>query len=138
MSTLSLDTRREILEHRIDDLVEEGRFTYFVAGGQSFAGGYAAKRFIRTAPIGYIEDVERQLGKIEDDAMQADRRARSIDGIDEQRQRQEAPLTDEEQAAIDADLERAREVAERQNSTESRLGRIEAILERIAVGLEKR
>jgi hypothetical protein len=134
---LTLAARRELIEHIATDIYERGHFADRVLNGSAY--GYAGfVRQVRSGGPALLDEAQRGLGELEDKMLASERIQRHIEDMDRRRAEQERPLTEEERAVLEREWQAAAERAAEHNSTESRLGRIEAVLERIASGLEKR
>jgi hypothetical protein len=137
-SALSLQAKANILESQIRELNDEGRFHPVVVLGEVLATYYQAIRFLRTAGPAGIDELQRQMNLLEDEALTHERREADERERDANEAAAHAPLTDDEMAIVNAQNEERRARAEQQNTVEARLGRIESVLERIAVAVEKR
>ena len=77
---LSLESRRELINAQIDDLVEAGTFPERgVNAGGSGQSALGTRRYIATAGSSELDDIQRQLNAAEDDALAAERRQRLAD-----------------------------------------------------------
>jgi hypothetical protein len=94
--------------------------------------------FVQGAGPADLQSVLRQLNAIEDDLARSDRLAAAQRREDEDRAELAGRQTAQEEAAALVDVVEATRIALDANTVEARLGRVEAVLERIATSLEKR
>jgi len=135
--TLSRDALAEIAEHMARDIAERGCFTHVIVSGAVFSNYTSLIRFLRFATAQQVEEAQTQLNAMEDQALAAERRQREQEQREADEIAKHAPLSAEEQAEVDKMNEEVRQVAEKANSLEGRLARIEDVLGRIAKGLEQ-
>ena len=132
------ELREDVIE-AARELEARGKLESVVLSGVGvYSTATAVGVFANSATPMLLEEALRQLNDQYARAHAAEGRDAKYAEEDERKAAARAPLTDEEQAAIDADNERVRELAEAENSTERRLERIEGLLGRIAVAMEKR
>jgi hypothetical protein len=136
VTTHSPESLRELIQHLAEDLDERGAFpSSLVFNGQGYSNPLALNEYCRTATQVQLETVLREINQAESRALDRENRDRRWAEEEERRNR---PMSERELAEIAESQERARLAHEYRTSTEGRLEAIEAILERIAAGLEKR
>lgn len=118
------------------ELARRGKLSSVFTSGQVYSTEVAIGRFANSATKLQLEDVRAQLYEMATKADLDDQREARY--AEEDARRANHVQSDEEREEAEAGLERARQVAEEMSSTESRLGRIESLLERIAGALERR
>jgi hypothetical protein len=134
-TTHSPESLRELIDHLSEDLAERQMFPDIIWNGRCYSSPTALRVLCASASQDALEHVLREINRADSRALAREDRDRLQAEDDERRHR---PMSEEELAEIAAENERARVVAERANTTEARLGRIEEVLLRIAKGLEAR
>lgn len=130
---------RHTIEQQARSLADQGiSFDHVVESGQSLAGLYRLIGFVGAATEAQLVSIKQQLDAAAERGGAAERLATRMHELDVATYRRESPLTDNEQAEVDASNERARVLVEQANTTEARLGRVEAVLIEIRDALVKR
>ena len=134
-----LTGRRRLLAAQTSEIEARGAYPAegVVVSGSSYTAA-GLRRFLESAPAGFHDEIQRQLNEAEDRAF----RREQIDAADRERSerlaRARLDQDEYERREREEELRAAREAAERANTTEARLGRMEAVLLEIRDGLRGR